>query len=72
MRKPKRVRIEVLREAVANYMSSEGCDCCRDREAHQGNEEVLGKLLDVEKYDDDSGYNFFKYRTDARKEGKDE
>lgn len=52
-----------LRKALANYISSEGCSCCQDREAHEKHEKALAKLLDVEKYDDGSGHNFFKYKT---------
>lgn len=52
-----------VREAVANYMSSEGCSCCRDVDAHKINAEVLGILLNVEKYKDGSGRNFNKYKT---------
>jgi len=61
--------LEVLREAVANYMSSEGCGCCQNRDAHKKHEEVLAKLLNVERYDDDSGYNFHKYRTPRKGAG---
>lgn len=52
-----------VREAVANYKASEGCSCCRDVEKHSRAGEELGKLLDVEKYPDGSGYNFYKYQT---------
>lgn len=57
---------EALREAVANYMQSEGCSCCRDTEAHEEHTKVLAELLDVEMYEDNSGYNFHKYRTKAK------
>lgn len=52
-----------VRAAVANYMQSEGCSCCRDIEAHIKNEKVLAKLLNVPMYDDKSGYDFNKYVT---------
>ena len=52
-----------LRTAVADYMSSEGCSCCRDSEAHREHEKALGKLLKVKKYSDGSGYDFSPYRT---------
>ena len=58
---------EALREAVANYMQSEGCSCCRDTEAHEEHTKVLAELLDVEMYEDNSGYNFHKYRTKAKR-----
>jgi excinuclease UvrABC ATPase subunit len=47
-----------IRKAVADYMSSEGCSCCGDYEAHKDHKNALGVLLDVPKYDDDSGYDF--------------
>lgn len=50
-----------LRVAVANYMRSEGCSCCRDCDAHVKHAETLAKLLRVPKYPDGSGYNFSKY-----------
>ena len=53
-----------LREAVANYMRSEGCSCCRDSDQHERNKEVLAKLLNVPKYEDGSGYDFSKYRSE--------
>ncbi len=55
---------EQLREALANYMMSEGCSCCSDRDSHEEHTKVLAKLLGVRKYQDGSGYNFPKYRTE--------
>lgn len=52
-----------IRQAVADYMHSEGCGCCSDREAHKVHEAVLGKLLKVSMYADGSGYNFGKFRS---------
>lgn len=54
---------DALRKAVADYMHSEGCSCCRDDEAHMVHEAKLADLLGVEPYDDGSGYNFPAYRT---------
>lgn len=54
---------KALREAVANYMYSEGCSCCRDIEKHKLHKEALAKLLGVKKYPDGSGYDFNKFRT---------
>jgi len=51
------------RQAVADYMRSEGCSCCQDREAHKEHEKRLAELLKVEMYDDESGYDFGKYRS---------
>lgn len=55
------VEVALVRAALANYMRSEGCGCCSDRDAHKEDEEVLAKLLDVEPYLDGSGYDFGKY-----------
>ena len=52
-----------IRQAVADYMKTEGCSCCGDYEGHKVNAERLGKLLKVKKYDDGSGYDFSKYRS---------
>ena len=54
-------RIELLR-AVADYIGSEGCSCCRgdDHDVHQ---ERLAKLLGVPKYRDGSGYDFSRFKT---------
>lgn len=51
-----------LRQAVADYMYSEGCSCCQNIEAHKEHKKRLAELLDVEPYDDNSGYDFSKYR----------
>jgi hypothetical protein len=56
-------RTEKIRAAVANYIQSEGCACCQDVEGHKKAAEVLAKLLEVEPYDDGSGYDFYKYVT---------
>lgn len=55
-----------IRQAVADYMWSEGCSCCRNVDAHEINTKRLGELLNVEPYDDNSGYNFPKYRSNDR------
>lgn len=51
-----------LREAVANYIRSEGCHCCESTN-HSKHQEVLAKLLNVPKYEDNSGYDFYKFAT---------
>lgn len=58
--------LKQLRQAVADYMQSEGCSCCRDDEAHTEHEERLGQLLHVKKYKDGSGYDFRSYRSKKR------
>lgn len=57
--------IRVIRRAVANYMGSEGCGCCGNREAHVTHTEQLAKLLSVPLYNDGSGYDFRRYRKEA-------
>jgi hypothetical protein len=54
------VDLAEVRAAVARYMSSEGCGCCRGSN-HNTNREALGELLRVKKYKDGSGYNFDRY-----------
>lgn len=57
--------LETIRAAVANYMWSEGCGCCRGAN-HEAHGERLAKLLDVPMYEDGSGYDFFQFRTENR------
>lgn len=57
----KTIPIAVVRRAIANYMYSEGCDCCSDREKHPLHRAALGKLLNVPMFSDKSGYNFDKF-----------
>jgi hypothetical protein len=51
-----------LRRAFAEYVASEGCSCCRNQEAHDIAAARIGKLLRVPKYEDGSGYDFWRYR----------
>ena len=53
-----------MRTAVANYMRSEGCSCCRDTEAHEKHAAILAGLLDVPAHDDNSGFDFCQFRND--------
>lgn len=59
-----RTKTAEIREAVANYMRSEGCSCCRDYDAHKEHEARLAKLLNVKMYSDKSGYDFSKHCTE--------
>lgn len=54
-----------LRTALADYMLSEGCSCCQGSQ-HHDHANVLGKLLNVKRYDDGSGYDFYRYATKER------
>lgn len=58
----KRKPLDEIREAVANYMQSEGCSCC-EGESHEADKERLAKLLRVPKYKDGSGYDFGKFES---------
>lgn len=56
-----------MRRLVADYMSSEGCSCCRDIPAHDKHTAALGKALGVRKYRDGSGYDFSPHRSGAKR-----
>jgi hypothetical protein len=53
---------KLLRTAIANYMYSEGCGCCSNREQHEDDRVVLAKLLNVPKCSDNSGFDFYKFK----------
>ncbi len=52
-----------IRNAIADYISSEGCGCCRNNDAHEIAERKIAKLLNVPQYKDKSGHNFSKFKT---------
>lgn len=54
------VDLAELRKAVANYMCSEGCGCCRG-DNHEENKKALAELLNVPPYFDGSGYDFYQF-----------
>lgn len=56
-----------IRQAVADYMWSEGCSCCQNVTAHDEARRILAGLLDVPMYDDASGYDFNQFATDRVK-----
>lgn len=63
MHKPKVTAFRAkVRQALADYVASEGCSCCRGDE-HDKHAEVLAKLLKVPKYSDLSGYDFMRFRS---------
>lgn len=64
--------INQIRQTIADYMQSEGCNCCRDIEGHKKHEEKLAKLLGVPKYKDGSGYNFNKFAANPTRVNGDE
>lgn len=53
----------LVRQAVADYMASEGCSCCRDVDGHAEHKKRLAKLLGVQMYHDKSGYDFPRFRS---------
>ncbi len=52
-----------IKNALADYMQSEGCSCCSNIDAHTDAANRLAKLLRVPKYKDGSGFNFSKYKS---------
>lgn len=64
MKKDKKyIDIEKIRKAIADYMYSEGCSCCRGSD-HDEHKKIIAELLGVPMYDDESGYDFSKFRSD--------
>ncbi len=63
--------IKEIREAVANYIKSEGCDCCRGSN-HSLHKDILARILKVKKYSDGSGFDFGKYETKEKKKRRKE
>lgn len=61
--KAKNKLIAEIRTALADYIATEGCSCCRDNEGHDKAMDRLGKLLRMRKYKDGSGYDHSLYRT---------
>ena len=55
--------LEKIRQAFADYRRAEGCSCCRDMDAHEEAEKRLAELLKPEPYEDNSGWDWSKYRT---------
>ena len=62
LRLGKKVR-DALRTALADYVASEGCSCCRDSEAHEEAARKLAVILGVPKFKDGSGYDFWRFRS---------
>ena len=58
-----RAELKEVRQAVADYMRSEGCSCCRDTDAHEIHAQRLANILRVPRYSDGSGFDFSKFRT---------
>lgn len=54
-----------IRRAFGDYYASEGCNCCSLVDAHERAANELGELLGVDRYKDDSGYDFYAPATEA-------
>jgi hypothetical protein len=59
----RRVKVKDVRTLIADYMSSEGCSCCRSVDRHAEVKKVLAELLDVPMYKDGSGYDFGRFES---------
>ncbi len=62
----RKIEIAQVRRAIADYMQSEGCSCCR-MESHSQHAQVLAKMLKVPAFRDGSGYQFHKFVTPKKK-----
>jgi len=58
-----------IRNILADYIRSEGCDCCSNTDKHKEDKEKLAKLLNIPAYYDNSGYNFSKFESKVKKNG---
>lgn len=56
--------VGALRKAVADYKWSEGCSCCQNVKAHEKADARLAELLKPDAYEDGSGWNWSKYKTE--------
>ncbi len=56
-------KLKAIRQAIADYVASEGCDCCQNKDAHKAAAAKIAKLLRVPKYKDGSGFDFSKFRS---------
>ena len=63
MNKQDKLKLKAIRTAVADYIRTEGCGCCSNRDEHKKQAAIIGKLLRVPQYSDKSGYNFGKFET---------
>jgi len=52
-----------VRQALADYISSEGCSCCQNIDKHNEAQAKLAELLNVPPYGDESGYDFVRFKT---------
>lgn len=55
-----------IRKHVALLVYAAGCSCCRDSDDWDEQLEILGKALDIPKYKDGSGRDFYTIAKEAR------
>ena len=60
--------LDALRNAFADVWAAKGCGCCCDHAALDEAADRMGRLLEVPRYDDDSGYDFYQFRTPTPQE----
>lgn len=58
--------LDQLRDAIADYMASEGCGCCRNHDAHDANRKRIGELLKI-RADKEGWHDFSKFGTASRR-----
>ncbi len=61
----KTIGVDKIRQAVADYMASEGCGCC-ERAEHSEQVDIIAKILDVPRYGDGSGWDFSRFETELK------
>jgi len=64
--KGKQEFLQQVRTAVADYMASEGCSCCRGH-LHDEHAARLATLLNVPPYGDGSGHDFSQFKTESKR-----
>ena len=55
-----------IRSMVADLIAASGCSCCRDDDKWYNTIEKIGKYLGVKEYNDGSGGDFARYKTNKK------
>ncbi len=61
------ISIEEIRTAISDYIASEGCSCCQDKDSHDEAMQRIGTLLKMEPYSDGSGFDYGIYKSQQTK-----
>lgn len=69
-KRPKTIDADKVRDLVAKLYCAAGCSCCRDDDVWYEAAEELGELLEVPKYDDGSGRDWYSVRDAAKAKAK--